>query len=228
MGLELPRAPPGPCWCAHGRAQPQGRTGASRMAPGTALGCLLPQHRGPLHVTQPRGSTQSSRLQPSVSRRHMAVRSMTGGACKPPQSSLTQPLVTRQQPSTPWPQPERAPSAAAARPAPAASPTKSCLQLPAPIPWGLATTPRAQHPPQRLLQHKSPPQTSPQKKPNLEPAAGSPKPRLSPFPTGRAGGRQSGCGDAPGPPAEGLLHRVGAHAGVHAPSKHSEPGHLAL
>lgn len=75
---------------------------------------------------------------------------------------------------------------------------------------------------------QTPPQTSPQKKPNLEPAAGSPKPHLSPFPTGRAGGKQSGCRDAPGPPVEGLLHRVGAHAGVHVPGKHGEPGHLVF
>lgn len=150
--------------------------------------------------------------------------SVTRGACKPPQSSLIQPLVIRQRPS------HRGQSVPTALPlpSPCCLPDKKLSAATCAHPAGSGHHTEGSAPTIMPSAAQDPPQTSPQKKPNLEPAAGSPKPRLSPFPTGRAGGKQSGCRDAPGPPAEGLLHRVGAHAGVHVPGKHSEPGHLAF
>lgn len=72
-------------------------------------------------------------------------------------------------------------------------------------------------------------QTSPQKKPNLELAGGawpsSAQTSALTLPRRREAEQK---GEAPGSPAEGLLHCFDVHTAVHAPSKHSGSGHLTL
>lgn len=122
--------------------------------------------------------------------------SVTRGACKPPQSSLIQPLVIRQRPSHRGQQHCHCP-------APAASLTKSCLQLPAPIPRGLATTPRAQHPPQCLLLHKTPPKPLPRRSQTWSRPQAAHNHVSHPSQLGGLGGSRAGAGMPPG-----LLQKV--------------------
>lgn len=104
-----------------------------------------------------------------------------------------------------------------------------CL-LTARPPW---SSPRSDWPPQLWLQHgglssplpHGPCMVSPQKKPNLELARGTQPSKTTAltFPRQREAEQE-----APGSPTEGLLHHFDVHTAVHAPSKHSGSGHLAL